>query len=313
MLAGLRTAPPDLAPAPVAPAPADSRFAEADAVAAAGLATASLDPLDDAALNARAVTKRYGRARPALDRVDLRIEPGECVAIAGVNGAGKTTLLRCLLDFARPDAGSISVFGLDSRDTRARRALAFLPERFLPSPHLTGRETLAMLAALQDQHWSAARIDAALADLEFPREALDTRMRRYSKGMTQKLGLAAAVLQDKPLLVLDEPMSGLDPLARRFLAGVLARLKASGRTLLFTSHAPADIARLADRVALLHAGRLLFAGTPAELCATQHTDDLESAFVARIGHETPEPHDDRPAPGRSLRSLLPWSHAGRST
>jgi ABC-type multidrug transport system ATPase subunit len=163
------------------------------------------------AVSIAGISKRYRLKRRnvvALDDVTLSIAPGECVAIAGVNGAGKTTLLRCLLDFAQPDAGEIRVFGIDSRRTEARRAIAFLPERFLPSPYLTGAETLAMMAGLQDQRWPRDRIDRALGELEFPAEALERRMREYSKGMTQKLGLASAILQDKPLMVLDEPMSG---------------------------------------------------------------------------------------------------------
>jgi len=269
---------------PTAPLVADGApFDPARSLAAAGMATAAIEEAGTGtAIEVRAVCKRYGRSRPALSEVSLTVEDGECLAIAGVNGAGKTTLLRCLLDFTRPDSGLISIRGLDSRTPEARRALAWLPERFLPSPHLTGRETLTMLAGLQDQHWRAERIDAALTELEFPAEALDRRTRLYSKGMMQKLGLAAAVLQDKPLLVLDEPMSGLDPMARRFLGGVLSRLHADGRTVVFTSHAPADIERLADRLALLHAGRLLFLGPPAQLCAAHGAADLESAFVACV-------------------------------
>jgi len=248
-----------------------------------GAMSASL--MTTAAVSIDGISKRYRLKRRnvvALDDVTLSIAAGECVAIAGVNGAGKTTLLRCLLDFAQPDAGEIRVFGIDSRRTEARRAIAFLPERFLPSPHLTGAETLAMMAGLQDQTWPRDRVDRALGELEFPAEALDRRMREYSKGMTQKLGLASAILQDKPLMVLDEPMSGLDPQARRFLTGVLARLRAQGTGLIFTSHAPADIERLADRVALLDAGRLLFFGTPADLRSQESAADLESAFLSRI-------------------------------
>jgi len=272
------------------------------ALAAAGVATAFIgEGLPGAAIDIRAVSKCFGRARPALSDVSLTVAPGECMAVAGVNGAGKTTLLRCLLDFTRPDTGRISIHGTDSRRPEARRALAWLPERFLPSPHLTGRETLSMLAGLQDQHWCGPRIAAALAELEFPADALERRTRLYSKGMMQKLGLASAVLQDKPVLVLDEPMSGLDPLARRFLSGVLSRLRADGRTLIFTSHAPADIERLADRLALLHGGRLLFLGPPAQLREAHGTADLESAFVAciraadAVGPDGP----DAPLPSRS--------------
>ncbi|HMS80892.1 MAG TPA: ABC transporter ATP-binding protein [Burkholderiaceae bacterium] len=255
---------------------------------AAGIASVAIDEADlvgPPAIRARALTKRWRGGRPALD--------------AGVNGAGKTTLLRCLLDFVRPDSGTASIFGIDVREPRARRALAFLPERFLPSPHLSGRETLAMLAGLQDHRWSDAAIGAALDELEFPREALGRRMRDYSKGMTQKLGLAAAMLQDKPMLVLDEPMSGLDPLARRFLAGLLARRKAEGRTLVFTSHAPTDITRLADRIVLLHAGRLLFSGAPAALCDALGAADLESAFVECVARTAGDARRPQDAPPRS--------------
>jgi ABC-type multidrug transport system ATPase subunit len=269
---------------------------------AAGIASVAIDEADlvgPPAIRARALTKRWRGGRPALDAVSLEVAAGECVAIAGVNGAGKTTLLRCLLDFVRPDSGTASIFGIDVREPRARRALAFLPERFLPSPHLSGRETLAMLAGLQDQRWSDAAIGAALDELEFPREALGRRMRDYSKGMTQKLGLAAAMLQDKPMLVLDEPMSGLDPLARRFLAGLLARRKAEGRTLVFTSHAPTDITRLADRIVLLHAGRLLFSGAPAALCDALGAADLESAFVECVARTAGDARRPQDAPPRS--------------
>jgi len=281
-----------------APGPA---FDPNRALAPAGVATASLEnERSVSAVDVHGISKCYGRARAALSDVSLTVASGECVAVAGVNGAGKTTLLRCLLDFTRPDAGRISIMGTDSRRPESRRALAWLPERFLPSPHLTGRETLSMLAGLQDQHWSAERIAAALAELEFPADALDRRTRLYSKGMMQKLGLASAVLQDKPLLVLDEPMSGLDPMARRFLGGVLSRLRADGKTLVFTSHAPADIERLADRLALLHAGRLLFLGPPAQLCSAHGADDLESAFIACIraaDAAAPDRHD-LPLPAR---------------
>ncbi len=242
-------------------------------------------PAGTTAFSIEALTRRF-RDRTVFEHVTLHGGPGESIAVAGVNGAGKTTLLRCVLDFARADAGRVTVFGVDSRDPLARRRIAYLPERFAPSPHLSGAETLAMLAGLQGEAWSRARIGAALEEIEFPAEALHRPVRQYSKGMTQKIGLAAVLLADRPLTVLDEPMSGLDPQARRLVTRVLQRHRERGRGLLFTSHAPADITRLCDRVAILHRGRLRFAGPPAQLLAHTRSDDLESAFLAAIDDET---------------------------
>ncbi|MEZ5727868.1 MAG: ABC transporter ATP-binding protein [Burkholderiaceae bacterium] len=233
------------------------------------------------ALHIACVSKRF-RDRRVIDDVSFDVLPGQSVAIAGINGAGKTTLLRCLLDFMRADGGRIEIFGVDSRQARARRALAYLPERFMPSPHLSGRETLRLLGGLHGLHHADHSIAQVLDRLEFPREALTRPVRQYSKGMTQKLGLAALLLADAPLLVLDEPMSGLDPLARRLVTAVLALERERGRTLIFTSHAPRDIENLCDRLAVLHGGRLRHFGTPSELCQCTGTDDLESAFIRTL-------------------------------
>lgn len=254
--------------------------------AGAGLTTAAIEddvsPVAEPALTVHGVGKRFGAARIALRGVSLQVAPGECVAIVGTQGAGKTTLLKCVLDLARPDEGTILIHGVDSRHAGAHGPVAWLPQRFSPAPHRTGRETLALLADLQGWHGSAPRIDAVLAELGFPRDALDRRTRVYSTATMRRLGLAVTLLRDAPMLVLDDPLGGLDAPDREVLVQALARRRAEGRTLLLTSRTPADVAPLADRLGLLHDGGVLFFGSPHALREAFGTDDLEAACAARL-------------------------------
>ncbi|MGE0314881.1 MAG: ABC transporter ATP-binding protein [Lautropia sp.] len=234
---------------------------------------------DDVAVACNDVHKSI-RGQRVLDGVSFELRAGETLAVAGVNGAGKTTLLRCLLDFARADSGSLSIFGRDSHLPQARLRLAYLPERFLPPAHLSGHETLTWLAGLHGRRWTSAQSEAVVDAFGLPRDAMRKRVRQLSKGMTQKLGLAALLHAGRDLIVLDEPMSGLDPLARRSIGQMLAEARARGCTVLFTSHAMADIDRLADRMLVLHQGRQRFLGAPDGLRAATGESDLDAAFVA---------------------------------
>jgi ABC-2 type transport system ATP-binding protein len=230
------------------------------------------------------VFKSYGR-QPVLRGVELAIAPGQCCALVGVNGAGKTSLLNCLLDFRAVERGQIAIFGRRHTLPAARTPLAFLPERFLPPYYLTGRDFLRYMLALQGVAWRDEAVEAMLAALDLEPGALERSVRHYSKGMTQKLGLAACLLADKALYVLDEPMSGLDPKARALLKRQLRRVRENGGAILFSSHALADVAEMADRLAILHEGRIAFAGTPAECAAQYGAASLEPAFLRCIGAE----------------------------
>ena len=238
-------------------------------------------PVTRQAVRFDGVGKFYRRHR-ALADISFSVAEGESIAITGVNGAGKTTLLRCLLDFARPDEGAISIFGVSSRLPQARRSLAFVPERFQPPAHLTGHEVLQWLSGLQGRRWTRERSAQTFARFAIDIGALDRPVRLFSKGMAQKLALAAALSADKPLLVLDEPMSGLDPLARDAVAAMLQQARRRGATLLFSSHSLADVARLCDRLVIVHDGSLRFVGTPASLIEEQCAADLDQAFLSRI-------------------------------
>ena len=237
--------------------------------------------MSEIALRFSGVAKNYGRAG-VLHDVSFEVARGDFFGLVGVNGAGKTTLLKCMLDFCDTDRGSIEIFDTPHRLTAARRRLAFLPERFNPPYYLTGEDFIKYVLEMQATGYDRVAAERMLHALDLDLAALSLPVRAYSKGMTQKLGLAACFLSGKDLYVLDEPTSGLDPKARALLKSHLRELKQRSRTVFFTSHALADVAEVCDRMAVMHAGRLRFAGTPAELCGQFATADLEQAFMRCI-------------------------------
>jgi ABC-2 type transport system ATP-binding protein len=231
------------------------------------------------------LTKRY--RRPVLEGLSLTLEAGEIFALVGLNGAGKTTLFKLVLGLARADAGEAWLFGRPSHDAAARAAVSFLPERFQPSPLLTGREFVELTLAYYGERAERGPT-AALADaLAFPPALLDSRISTYSKGMGQKVGLISALLPARPLLVLDEPMSGLDPEARAALKARLRAESAAGRTVFFSSHMLADIDEICHRIGVLHDRRLIFTGTLAEFRRRHPGETLEAAFLGALGRSPP--------------------------
>ena len=238
--------------------------------------------MHDVAIQIEGLCKNYP-GQSVLGEIYLAISAGECAGLVGVNGAGKTTLMKCMLDFCAVDSGSIRIFGTDHRRAEARSRLAFLPEGFSPPYHLNGRDFLKYMAALNhiqyDEHASAGM----LAALDLDPAALEKPVRQYSRGMGQKLGLAACFLNRRDLLILDEPMSGLDPLARARLKTYLATLKQQGRTVFYSTHLLEDVQTLCDRVIILHGGTVLFSGSVPDCCVTWRADTLEGAYLACIG------------------------------
>jgi ABC-2 type transport system ATP-binding protein len=230
------------------------------------------------------LVKRYG-ALIALDNVSLRIEPGEAFGLVGANGAGKSTLIRCLLDLTAYERGDLEIFGVPAQKPIARARLAYLPERFMPPHYLTGEEFLRALAALSGARYDAARSLDLVRELELEPQALARAVRTLSKGMTQKLGLAACFSLERDLYVLDEPMSGLDPAARVAVKSVLERLRREGRTLFFTSHVLADVEELCSSIAVLEHAKLRYRGTPRSLCERYGEPSLERAFLKCIRDE----------------------------
>jgi ABC-2 type transport system ATP-binding protein len=238
------------------------------------------------ALAFHSVSKAYGTT-VALEQFTLEVRRGELFGLVGGNGAGKTTLIKCLLDFVEPDAGEIRLFGDSSRLTASRRELAFLPERFNPPHYLTGRDFLRYMSELHRTPYAEERALEMLERLDLSAAALDRPARTYSKGMTQKLGLAACLLSRKALQVLDEPTSGLDPRARALLKRELRSLRDAGHTVFFSSHALSDVEEICDRMAVVHGGRLRFAGTSHELKSLYAAASLEEAFLECIAEAAP--------------------------
>ena len=245
-------------------------------------------PQAQPAVRVHALGKRYG-AVAALEGVDLVVARGAAFGLVGANGAGKTTLLRCLLDLAAPDAGTIEIFGVPASAPASRKPLCYLPERFMPPHYLRGEEFLRAMLALMGEHYRPEAAAGLCAELELEPAALTRPVRVLSKGMTQKLGLAACFLARRHLYVLDEPMSGLDPAARVGVKSVLQRLAGEGCTLFFTSHVLADVEELCSSIAVLHRARLRFHGAPRALCERYGEAGLERAFMKCIRESSDEP------------------------
>lgn len=199
--------------------------------------------------------------------------------MVGLNGTGKTTLIKCLLDFCDLDSGTIEVHGIEHRRPEARKRLAFLPERFIPPYFLTGREFLSIMLRLFGRQYDEEHARAIFRALDLQITALDSPVRAYSKGTTQKLGLAACFLSGRDLYVLDEPMSGLDPRACARIKDLVLKLRSEGRTLFLTSHSLADIEEVCDHMAVVHEGTLAYTGSPQGLRERFGERSLERAFL----------------------------------
>jgi len=210
-----------------------------------------------------------------IDGVSLTVRRGEIFALLGHNGAGKTTTINCILDLCHADKGEVAIFGVDHRDPRSRLKVGYLPERPYFFDHLTGVELLRFYGKLLDLGGPALerRITEVLGKVGMADRA-GMRLRKMSKGMLQRLGLAQAILGDADLLILDEPMSGLDPIGRREVRELLLELKTAGKTILLSSHIVPDVEQLADTVGVLSRGRLVRTCGRAELaCASTYVVD----------------------------------------
>lgn len=236
--------------------------------------------MTDNPLDIRGLAAGYGKAMVIHD-VTLSVAPGEIFGLIGLNGAGKTTLIKAVLGLSRSQ-GEARIFGRPAGPPQSRAALAYLPEKFHPSPLLRGWEFLSLTLGFYGRGLDRERAADLCAGLDLDRAALDRSGRTYSKGMGQKLGLAATLLTGLPLLILDEPMSGLDPRARILLKDRLLDYRRAGNTVFLSSHILADLEEICDRVAVMHKGRLIFVGPPAEMMARAAGGTLERAFLATI-------------------------------
>ena len=217
----------------------------------------------DDVLIVEGLTKRY-RRRTVVDDVSMQVRPGERLALLGHNGAGKTTLIKLVLGLLSPDGGQIAVAGATPGSRAARAATAYLPEAVAFHPALTGREQLGLFARLVGEPVRAA---GPLLDRVGLGEAADRRIRTWSKGMRQRLGLAQVLLGRPRIALLDEPTSGLDPVSRHELYAIIDEIAAAGTGVLISSHALTELEARTERIAILREGRVVADDTLAGLRA----------------------------------------------
>ncbi len=222
-----------------------------------------------------------------ISDISIGVEKGETFGLIGLNGAGKTTLLKTILGLKDQTSGGIHIDGHTAGSLEAQKRLAFLPERFDPAWFLNAYEFINFTLSLYGRKIDRSSVDVMAVKLGLKVEYLSKRAQTYSKGMRQKLGLMATFLTDCPLLILDEPMSGLDPLARAQVKSLVTEARARGRTVFFSSHILSDMEELCDRVAVLHGGKILFIGKAADLLTKVGEKQLERAFLKLAGLETP--------------------------
>ena len=223
--------------------------------------------------------------KPAIQDVNLEVKAGEIYGLIGLNGAGKTTLIKTILDLRDQDSGDISLFGQAKAHKESKAKLAYLPEKFEPPWFLTGMEFLKFSLDLYKQKFNKQEMIDAAESLALDTDALNRRMNTYSKGMRQKLGLMGTLLTGCSLFILDEPMSGLDPLARSLVKKMILDMKDKERTIFLSSHILADMDEICDRVALLHEGTIRYIGAPQALKEETKSPSLEQAFLDFIEHK----------------------------
>jgi ABC-2 type transport system ATP-binding protein len=244
------------------------------------------------------LTKNYGRKSPGIRNVDLVVEEGEVFGFLGPNGAGKTTTIRVLLDFLHPTGGTARVFGLDTRkeSVEIRARVGNLPGEFALEDRMTGERLLRFFARLRgvgDLGYARELAERLGADLKRP-------MRRLSRGNKQKIGLIQAMFHRPPLLILDEPTGGLDPLVQEEFLDIVEETRDEGRTVFFSSHVLSEVERVCDRVGIIRQG---------ELVTVEPTDELVNKAFRHVALTFDSPVDPKPfkaLPGvRDLKAAGP--------
>jgi ABC-2 type transport system ATP-binding protein len=223
------------------------------------------------------VTKRYG-ALAAVDDVSFFVKAGEYFALLGPNGAGKTTIVRMLLDFTRPTSGSLALNGRPSNDAECRRSVGYLAENHRMPPYLSGWQYLQRCAELLGMGTPEVMDQCRrIVGLIGMRGREHTKALTYSKGMTQRFGIGAALIGNPKLLILDEPTAGLDPIGIREVRLLLESLKSQGMTIFLNSHLLSEVEKVCDTVAIINHGKLLVKDAISTI--VKEGDTLEDVFI----------------------------------
>ena len=238
-------------------------------------------------LSVDCVSRSFGHVK-AVDGLSLSLSAGEVMGFLGTNGAGKTTTIKMLLGLISPTSGSVSVLGGDPSDPRARAKIGYMPETATYYPYLNARELLAFYGGIcgLDAKTVRARSDELLESVGLA-DAAKRPLRTYSKGMLQRAGIAQALLNDPELLVLDEPFTGLDPLARIHFRELMRGLRERGKSIFFSSHELGETELLCDKVVIMKKGRALYQG-PVRQLAGDGERNLERIFLDVLGEGSRE-------------------------
>ena len=230
------------------------------------------------------VSRSFGGVE-AVKGLSLTLGEGQVLGFLGTNGAGKTTTIKMLLGLLRPTGGTVKVFGEDPAVAATRRRIGYMPETAYYYPYLNARELLMFYGGMcgMDKAAIRRRTDELLEAVDLI-DAAKRPLKTYSKGMLQRAGIAQALLADPDLLVLDEPFTGLDPLARIHFRELLKRLRAAGKTIFFSSHELGETELLCDRVAIMKKGRCFYDG-PVSRLAGDGTENLERIFLDVLAKE----------------------------
>jgi ABC-2 type transport system ATP-binding protein len=227
-------------------------------------------------LEIKEVTKYYGSLR-VFENISFAVRQKEIFGFLGLNGAGKTTLIKCIVKLLAPSAGSIYFKEKPLTNNEIYRYFGYLPESFIPPREFSGREFLRILAASLSV--APSKADGLLAQVKLDPHK---RIRNYSRGMIQRLGLATALLKDPECIILDEPTLGLDPVSQVAILSLLTDLNRQGKTILFSSHNLFHMEKICHRIGLLHEGRMKFVGTVEEINGAYRTGSLEEAFLKEV-------------------------------
>jgi ABC-2 type transport system ATP-binding protein len=229
------------------------------------------------------VTKKFG-ALAAVDHVSYTIQKGESFALLGPNGAGKTTIVRMLLDFIKPSSGGITINRRSASDPECRRHIGYVAEQHMIPPYLSGFEYLSRHASLIGLSGKDAKMEVdrvlEIVSMKGPERK---KSAAYSKGMRQRIGLGAALLGQPTLLILDEPVTGLDPIGIRDVRKILENLHDKGVTVILNSHLLSEVEKTCETAAIMYRGKILVKDTINAI--VKHHETLEDVFVRYIEHE----------------------------
>lgn len=237
--------------------------------------------MTNTAIEIQNLSTAYGKTK-VLHGITFNVPKNTCFGLIGLNGAGKTTLIKVLLGLRQATEGQATILGKELGSEEIKSQISYLPEKFEPPAFLSGFEFIHFTQKLYNRTITEEKILEMADILQLQREALPRRVTSYSKGMRQKLGIMATLLADCPLVILDEPMSGLDPRARILVKDAILEYQRRGNTVIICSHILADLEEMCPEIAVIEQGTLAYNGTPKALIDSTKQGNLERAFLSCI-------------------------------